>query len=800
MDAVAGVSVGESTHETEVDHADAVITAGLQDFLARPVRIANFTWLESDATGLLSSISPWNLFFNNANIKYKLNNFAFIRCDLKIKIVVNASPFYYGAARVCYQPLPNFTPSTIVNSGNREFIPYSQQPGFWIKPQLSEGGEMTLPFFYQRNFLRAQVAQDFTDMGTLRIINYSALQSANGVTGQGVTVQVYAWAENVVIAGPSVGLAMQAQDEYGDGVVSAPASTVARIAGLLKGVPVIGKFATATEMGARAVSGIAKLFGFTNVPVIENTLPYRPSPFPQIASSELGYPVEKLTIDSKNELTIDPSSIGLNPADELSIQSLATRQSYLTTATWSTATPVDTPLFTSRVNCLMFDTNGATQPILYRTPLALLSQIFACWRGDIIFTFKFVASPFHKGRVRIAYDPTTSGIQTTGDTGAMTFNTIVDLGAETEVDVRIPYQQALAWMRSGSTLNTSDVPFSTSTTPTLTVRNDFDNGMISMKVLTLLSAPVGTSNVPIMVFVRAADNIEFANPQAPQQNLSPFVVQAMAEEIIGEEVHVGQNNETMIVPRSRVNFGEEIRSVRQLLRRSNYITTWVPDANVHPFVVSRLRLSKFPGFFGYDPGAYLTAKGLVATASNFKFGYIQVTPWHLISQCFVAHKGSAHWNFNVEGSSASSVLTYTRDSYNNNSTLGLTQTYAQAAGTSSANTCFYMQNKTPTGGGSAMTNGYTQAGLNVSMPNYTHYKFQSTNPRNFTSPPAVGTNADDGSVYEAGIMEYNSNSSTGPVTISQRVHSYFSVGTDYNLFFFLNVPVVYVANGTIIPN
>lgn len=106
MDVTSGATVGAEAIENSFDTSDAVVSAGLADFLKRPVRIASFSWSQSDPIGLLTTLSPWNLYFNNANIKFKLNNFAFLRADLHVKVVINASPFYYGSMRACYQPLP----------------------------------------------------------------------------------------------------------------------------------------------------------------------------------------------------------------------------------------------------------------------------------------------------------------------------------------------------------------------------------------------------------------------------------------------------------------------------------------------------------------------------------------------------------------------------------------------------------------------------------------------------------------------------------------------------------------------
>lgn len=797
LDGMEGVKVGSPANTTEFDISDAVTDSGLKDFLSRPVRIANFTWNESDSTGLIQTYSPWLLYFNNANIKYKLNNYAFIRANLKLKFVINASPFYYGSMRAAYQPLSGLKPSTIKAASGSELIPYSQQPGVWLKPQHSEGAELTLPFFYQRSYLKVQSANDFTQMGTLRMLIYNVLQSANGVTGQGVTVQVYAWAEDVILAGPTVGLSMQA-DEYGTGPVSGPASTIAAIAGKVKGIPIFGKFATATEMGARAVAGIAKLFGFTNVPVIEPTQPYRPSPFPQLASPELGYPTEKLTLDSKNELSIDPSILGLKPEDELAIERFVTRESYLTSVAWSTSTTVDTPLFTSKVTPHLYQ---YVAPVLQQTPLDVASSLFQNWRGDIIYTFRFIASPFHRGRVRVSYDPYGSAVQTTGDTGPTVFNKVVDLSAETEIDIRVPYQQALAWQNRDTAL--TNTTWSISTTPTLVYDDTFDNGMISVKVLTLLSAPVSTSTVYMQVFVRAAENFELGNPKDPPQNITPFTIQSdeYMESIKGEEHEMGSNDGSILVQRNRINFGECIRSMRQLLRRSNFIDSFRLPSATSSVGYFRSYQFRFPPYFGYDTTGLSSVKGINAPASNFNFNFVKITPWHVLANCFLAHRGSAHWHYNIESSGAQTMYVRRASSGDSNTPGQLVQNNntVPVASTASA----YAQrafNSGPTSsGGLALTNQLTNSGLSVSVPNYSQFKFESTNPQNFSFMAPLDDKS-DGSFYEMIELGVEINTANYDPTTAM-VSRYYSVGTDYNVYFFLNCPSWNVMNtSALVPN
>ena len=98
VDENAGEQVSLDEPELPYENIDMQEQASLSEFLSRPVRIANITWLESDTVGtVLTTMFPWGDYFADARIKVKLQNYAFLKCDLHVKVVVNASPFYYGS-------------------------------------------------------------------------------------------------------------------------------------------------------------------------------------------------------------------------------------------------------------------------------------------------------------------------------------------------------------------------------------------------------------------------------------------------------------------------------------------------------------------------------------------------------------------------------------------------------------------------------------------------------------------------------------------------------------------------------
>jgi len=806
LDESDGYEVGFGTIHN-VTSSDQTANTDLGKFLSRPVRIASFTWAESDGIGTTRTFSPWNLFFNDARIKYKLNNFAFMQATLKVKVLINASPFYYGAMIGAYTPNPGLTPSTIQpDLGTRYFIPYSQQPHMWIYPQESKADTMTLPFFYHKNWLNIQSAVDLTNMGTLNFINYTALASANGATGVGVSVQVYAWAEDVKLSGLSVGLAMQSDtieccyglqsDEYGTGIVSKPASAIANGAKYFENIPIIGTFATATRIGASAVSAIASLFGWTNVPVISDTQSLRPTAFPQLASTEIGFPAEKLTLDSKNELTVDPTIMGLPADDEMAITNRVMHESYLTTANWTSANNVDDLLFTSLVTPLLADSDGLTNAKCYLTPMAWVSQLFKEWRGDIIFRFRFVASPYHKGRVRISFDPSGySGENLVSDAVSQTvvMTKIIDLGKDSDIELRIPYQQATAFMQVQNSLGA--VNWSTSLTPSLTRNVVFDNGYLTMRVTTILTAPIAVTTIPIMIFVRGASNLEFANPT----DLQPFTTWApQSAEIYGDPNSIVAGKDS--TPNSEqylVNFGECVKSLRAVLRRQTLSKVNMPP-NVAIFhQIVRQRFTRWPLMNGFDTvGGNDSAFGLVVTGSTFKYNWTCYHPHSWISPAFVGQRGSMQWTFNVDTVQAIRHIRVYRDTTSSIPT-GTTTAGLLGRGTPSAAAAFYAINCPAGASGQALTSQYTNAGLTVQLPNYTRFVYQSTAPSRASVPSAV-----DGGDIDAYALEisYNNLYAGAQDNIFSRVWEYAGIGTDYGLHFFLNVPTYWIYNGTPVPN
>lgn len=770
---------------------DKQSNAELGNFLSRPRLISTITW----TPGVLSdtTIDPWSAFLATPEITYKLNNYAYLRGQMRVKVVVNAANFYYGALRMYYTPLHGSAMPLSSTTGIK--IQQSQRPGIWIYPQNNEGGEMVLPFIYPKNYVAITSASDVASLGRITLTAFTQLASANGATTNGVQIQVYAWMENPTLFGPTVGLAMQSGDEYGNGPISAPASAVAHWATYMSRVPIIGRLAKATGIGASAVSQMARIFGWTNVPVIDNVVPFKNVPFHDLASAHISEPTSKFTLDPKGELSVDPSVIGISSEDELSVSYLVQKESYLATGTWTAGGSTGALIFAAGVHPMLTERGTISAGGTYAVcspPMAWVGAAFNHWRGDVIFRFKVVCSQYHSGRLRIHWDPASTLTGTT-DYTHVAYTAILDIQESDEVEFRVPYMQALPWL---PTLFIASAP--TWSTSSVIAPTGNMNGSLTVRVLNNLTAPIDTAVCSVLVFVRGAENLEYANPRDIAKEYSVFGMQSGVEPI--------QTN-TPFDDRYLVNWGEAIPSVRLLLRRSSLVDRIVAPAITSTDKAGILRSfqTRFPPMPGYDPAAYTAAKGKETPATTYPFSFTYLTYLGWFSTAFIAMRGSTRWHYNVvnpDGAIPHNISVTRRVATGFTSgNQGLEMSYVTGAASTATTqslvkgAAWNAYQNFQGSSGIVLTNPNTQTGVSVELPMMTNYLFQFANPRNWL----LGTST-DGSNVDNYVVDVNLHPSAGTGFDRLSLYRYVAAGTDFTLHFFLNTPVInYNANTGSVP-
>lgn len=808
QDEDAADSVDLSTKLNPLYSIDEHESASLGQYLSRPVRIATLTW--SEGVPYYSTHKVWHDFLSSPYIKNKLENFSRLRCKLHLKFVVNTSQFYYGALRACYHPMQ--MGQHLVEENDR--IHTSQLPGVWIEPQKMSSVEMVLPFLYTGQFVDITSSFRPKSLGTLEIIEYSPLRSANGVIGTGATLNIYAWASDVSLFAPTAEPALQSDEyEIKDGVVSRPATVVAQVAESLSDFPFIGPFARATGIGARAIAGIAGLFGFSNPPVISDVQPMRPNVFHAMANVETRTPLDKLSVDPKNEITIDNSVCDVSSIDPLSFKQTLGRESWMGRVTWDqTYSPNDRLMAVRVTPGTRRDTPTAQGTIRHYPPLAYFGKLFQFWRGSLIYKLKIIKSRYHKGRILISWDPQ-GGLSGSNPVETVVFSRVVDLETEDEVEIEIPYKAATPWLLCG---DSSGFEFSKSGNFPLDTR--FQNGMMTVRVLNNLTGPADLPQVDIHIFVRAGDDLKFSRPQEldSEHHSLPFRGDL---ELQSAEISISNGSSTTDARMDAVTVGETICSIRPILHRSSL-------GLIQPMGQSRSGdtlyegpgthftynvVDRVPRPSGWDPLGYNWA----TTGSNpaTRYNFVTNHPVRWVINCFLGYRGSMNVLVNPIVASPEtgyidslSISRHYGDSNRNplrqNTNRGA-RTIAFHSDSSLSKIVTQDTNAIYTRAtgqtGTSVTNTNTQSGLTVNVPQYSFARFYLSN---YNYRQYIAIDGDLGSPTEfSSLVNYDdvvingsfqTTSAGGASKPWPAIEVYYSAGVDFNPVFFLCTPRVYV--------
>jgi hypothetical protein len=696
--------------------------ASLGAWFSRPIRIADFTWDVNDS--LFERFNPWTLFWENGRNIEKIKNFHLLRSKLHVKILINGNAFYYGRAIAAYEPLSpldNTSPSR--QWVQEDIIRGSQRMHVYINPTMSAGGSMELPFFWPKNNWVVG-ANDWRNMGEIVLASINDLKHANASTDS-LNITVLAWAEDVKFAIPTRTIPQssvaesgkpkgKSNDEHEQDVISRPATNVARVAGALSNVPVIGPYAKATEMGANAVANTAKMFGLSAPNDLHQSL-FEPRAKHSLAVTDTKQSANKVTVDSKQELTIDPCTTGIRSTDELPIGSIAGRESYLTTFFWPVSATPGFHLWNARVDPGLKGRNGAE----WHFPASALAALpFQYWRGTMRFRFQVVASEYHKGRLRVSYDPRIGAFDGEFNTQYTTIHDIAET-KDFSIDVGwgqdVPFRESLGWYSSQE--------YGIDPLITNLVQG---NGVLTVNILNKLSAPANDNeDISVNVFISMLDDFEVAAPDdkisylkfrppvsVPENNsYSGFMKKLSLKKSIPESgvpetkdddlddqgapitdpETVDEMAKTQIdTPDTTMVFmGEVIPSFRTLLKRA-YRAELRLMAEPNSTAVYKISRGSFPTYGGFITGQTLSTGSMVTAFSDGRFYNAALTTLlNYLGRAFLGWRGSTRWTADTStvnltsirsGGDGADTWNSTTFSLARRNDFSLTQSIAESAG------------------------------------------------------------------------------------------------------------------------
>jgi hypothetical protein len=623
----------------------------LEDFFRRPIKIATYEWSPGAEFGAVLDV--WSEYFENKRVINRIANFNLLQATMCVKIIVNGNPFYFGRLMAFQNPLDIYDQFKPTGSEPTIFrnILRSQRPHIYIDPTESQGGCMTLPFFYPYNALSIPEAE-WDRMGSIRFAELSGLKHANGATDP-IQLTVYAWCKDIHLSVPTSDQpVMTAQsgtaDEYGDGPISDTAFAVAEVAGKLKNAPTIGSYARATEMAARTVGTVAKAFGYSNPPDIGRVAPYQQVTFGRYSTTSGEDMAHKLTLDPKSEATIDPHVTGLDGTDEMDLNYLFKKESYLTSVTWGSLDVAGVRLSELKVTPQMYNRYSLTGGY-FMTSLCHASIPFSYWRGNIKFRLQIVASKFHKGRLIVSWDPSyhksaEENIQ---------YSKIVDISEDRDITFEIGWGQPQPYAIMD--IPDSDVNWRHRTSA-YTSHDPNTNGVLSIRVLNPLAVTTDASlnnDIDINIFTSAGEGFEVFSPRRVPQ-MSPFEDQSydgpMEEQSdvmdapLPETTPSDTMGETVSDKSTLIYHGDPVSSLRQLLKRYDtgymvpmefYTTAPLMDGGQ----THRYYLTSLLPCMGYNPQSIFAS----TTAEPYSFWYPNFINWY--ANAYMGYRGSIRHKF-----------------------------------------------------------------------------------------------------------------------------------------------------------
>lgn len=626
--------------------------ADLAQYLQRPVKILDQDWTLA-AGSLNIALNPWNAFLLDTNVRNRVEGYRNLQGTLNLRFAINGGPFYYGRAMVAYIPRHQDNSHPFFPDGSAALKQQlSMFPHLFLDPTTSEGGTLVCPFFTPDNWIDL-VGGSFDRMGEIRIISLNDLLHANSSTGK-VNISVYAWMTDVRLAAPtqhdySQFVAHAGSDEYGTGVISKPASTLAKVMGALSDIPVIRPYARASQLAASVTGRVAHVFGYSRPTIISDLDRAKLKGAGNLANTDQHEAVAKLSLDSKQELSIDPRITGLSDVDELSFDYIKKKEAFMSAFEWTESETGGTILarYTIGPDFHNEDTiAGETMNCL--SPMYTVSLPFQYWHGSIKLRFQIVASELHRGRLRFCYDPYRDEDASPGEN--QVYSRVIDLATNRDFEMVVSWNHPRGWLRIGDRLSSGVLNHPGALNDVI---NEFHNGQVRVEVVNELTSPNPALAQPVYVnmFVSAGEDFEVAGPNdqalkylefAPQSGFEPQSG-VEGEEMIDEQDNIPESpqavtpigtEEAANTPDPHVYFGEKFASVRALLKRYCFHMAYLLPSDNMSLVIE----SNFPTERGQSVAPrHITSAEAIPPSTPYTYASMTLLNWFV--PCFVGWRG-----------------------------------------------------------------------------------------------------------------------------------------------------------------
>ncbi|AYQ66682.1 putative capsid precursor [Drosophila kikkawai virus 1] len=576
----------------------------INTFLERPLRIwsGQFTTSNTQGQNLFSGTFP-DVLLSDPMYNEKIKGFVGLRANIEVTVQVNAQKFQQGRLRLQYLPYQKYltTKSSMINATLTGQI---SCPGVDIdicggsNPQ-SRIAQATFVIPYVSPHTYINLITGHGTMGQINLLTYSPLISGSA---ESTSCEVTIWARFLnpklafpTGAAPYIAPALrthvaqvrgEAKQLKKTGVISETLGKVAETLRSASRIPVIGQYMAIPEWIANSGEALCKLFGWSKPTLPMDTKLRTVNCMANYNGQDSSH---KMALSADNEIDT-PAGIGGSDLDEMALSSIFKIPSYWDQFSWTTSdTITDKILWVDPISPLKFKTISGTTNGISMTPVGYIANCFGLWRGSLIYTFKLIKTGFHAGRLRVFYVPYEKATNLVVGSAPVNeieknYQIVIDIAESDTFTFKVPYVATKPWFNTTSLGSVSD-DIQTST------------GYLVVTVLNELQAVSTVSpSINILVEVSGGDDLTFACPQAPQYLPGvPTATSAPSKvheaQVLGTAVEVPRNEAQLLYDPNSISeidpltnwspeahcIGEKVVSVRQLVKRSNYVGSIVEN-------------------------------------------------------------------------------------------------------------------------------------------------------------------------------------------------------------------------------
>lgn len=525
-----------------MQHTDAMMHSVIS-FLKRPQLVHSFMFASDQArpTNILVSgginefLIPQNMF--SPMLRAKLDGFTSFRATAVLKLQVNAQPFQCGRLLMAAIPMPGLL------GVRKDWIlktTTTTQCVNHVQMDIAKQTEVELRIPFVSPFNSYNLINGNYDWAELVVQVYSGLKQGGDV--QPVQCLLWGHFEDIVLGAPTSATMKQSRYSGPDDIAVQQSAPKEQKPGLVKSARIREATTALSPVAASikgagknfiaagsqvvngvtdALSGIAGLFGWSkpipNSPGISVMI--RPSEnFTNSDGMDHSHSLSLMklaNVDNYNGL------VGSN-LDEMSFDFIKKIPQYIGNFQYTNKDAYGASLWQSAVAptyptpwAYSIRTNKATQLQSFKQPTSLTYAIapFAYWTGSLVYTFRFVKTDFHSGRVEISFHPFRANNIGRNDGRHMyVYRVIIDLRENSEASVTIPYISQQPWKKIA-------VSYDPYKEPQIDANLAVATGLIQVRALTplMVSSAVATPDIECLIEVRAGDDFQVQCPTS-----SPF--------------------------------------------------------------------------------------------------------------------------------------------------------------------------------------------------------------------------------------------------------------------------------------